>query len=58
MFSGTVTSAGGVLSLLTGRAAGTLCSGYSHLGCLRWDESGPHFIFGFIVTVEIHASCD
>lgn len=42
------------LSILTGHALGRLYSGCSHLKCLRRDESGHHFIFRFIVTVEIY----
>ena len=52
-----VTSTGDVLSVLTLCAIGRLYSGCSHLRCVRWDESGPHFIFGFVVMVEIDASC-
>ena len=48
-----ITSTGDVSSVLTGCAMGKLDSGCSHLRCLSWDESGPHFISGFIVMVEI-----
>lgn len=51
-----VTPPGDVLSVLTDRAIGRLYSGCSHLRCLRWDDSGPHFIFGFVVTVERYVS--
>lgn len=51
-----VTSTGDVLSVIAVCAAGRLYSGCSHFRHLRWDESGPHFIIGFIVMVEIYAS--
>ena len=49
-----VTSTGDVLSALTGHAIGRLYSGCSHLRCLRWNESGPHFVFECTVMIEIY----